>query len=84
MAFLFSAKYYILFEIAMPDMIHHSGSTSGQSNGGRPSGSGGTGQPFTLSKHKKVEIPTTSILSHHAQTPVRREPTDLGIPYPSG
>ena len=68
----------------MPDMIHHSGSTSGQSNGGRPSGSGGTGQPFTLSKHKKVEIPTTSILSHHAQTPVRREPTDLGIPYPSG
>jgi len=69
----------------MPDMIHHSGSSSGQSNGARPSGSGNTGQPFTLTKYKKVEIPTTSILSHHAQSPVNRgEPADLGIPYPSG
>ena len=68
----------------MPDMIHHSGSSSGQSNGARPSGSGSTGQPFTLTKYKKVEIPTTSILSHHAQSSVRGEPADLGIPYPSG
>lgn len=66
----------------MPDMIHHSGPSSGHSNGSRPSGTN-SGQPFTLTRHKKVEIPATSILSH-PQNATRREPSDLGIPYPSG
>lgn len=66
----------------MPDMIHHSGSSTGHNNGSRPSATN-SGQPFTLTRHKKVEIPATSILSH-AQNVNRREPIDLGIPYPPG
>ena len=67
----------------MPDMIHM-GSSTGHSNGAtRPSNATNSGQPFTLTRHKKVEIPATSILSH-AQNATRREPSDLGIPYPSG
>jgi len=69
----------------MPDMIHHnSPSSSGQGgSGARPSGSL-TSQPFTLTFHKKVEIPSTSSLNnnHAAQHAIRRaEPSDLGIPY---
>lgn len=55
----------------MPDVMN-------QNNGGpRASGS----QPFTLTRHKKVEIPSTSVLGGQQ---VRREPADLGIPYPAG
>ncbi len=68
----------------MPDMIHLGGSSTGHSNGAaRPSNAANSGQPFTLTRHKKVEIPATSILSHN-QNVARREPSDLGIPYPSG
>lgn len=70
----------------MPDMIHMSGSSSGHSNGsGRSANTPNGGQPFTLTRHKKVEIPSTSILNHtqNASRPMR-EPSDLGIPYPSG
>lgn len=68
----------------MPDMIHLGGSSSGHNNGApRSSNAANSGQPFTLTRHKKVEIPATSILSH-TQNVSRREPSDLGIPYPSG
>ena len=67
-------------------MIHlggHGGSSSGHNNGAnRPSNVPSNGQPFTLTRHKKVEIPATAILSH-TQNGTRREPSDLGIPYPS-
>ena len=70
----------------MPDMIHlggHGGPPSGHNNGAnRPSNVPSNGQPFTLTRHKKVEIPATAILSH-TQNATRREPSDLGIPYPS-
>ena len=67
-------------EINMPAdmMMHHnspSSSPSQNNNGPRPSP-----QPFTLTKHKKVEIPTTNHLNS-AQHAIRREPPDLGIPY---
>lgn len=58
----------------MPDVIN-------QNNGG--SRASGSAQPFTLTRHKKVEIPTTSVLGHPAAQN-RREPADLGIPYPAG
>lgn len=68
----------------MPDMIHLGGSSSGHNNSAtRSTNMANNGQPFTLTRHKKVEIPATSILSH-AQNVARREPSDLGIPYPSG
>ncbi|XP_032792017.2 formin-2 isoform X2 [Daphnia magna] len=69
--------------IEMPDMIHLGGSSSGHNNSAtRSTNMANNGQPFTLTRHKKVEIPATSILSH-AQNVARREPSDLGIPYPS-
>ena len=69
-------------------MIHHTSGSSGlNTNGVRPvpiAGMGQQAQPFTLSRHKKVEIPATSILHSHSQNSMSREPADLGIPYPSG
>jgi len=70
----------------MADMIHLNSGPSGlpsgtNNNGGRPiPGMGPVSQPFTLSRHKKVEIPATL---GHSQNSMRREPADLGIPYPS-
>ena len=75
----------------MPDVLHqqHAGPNGSAGGNGRPSGlSGSTGSiqqsPFTVSRHKKVEIPGTAILnSHSGNTSARREPADLGIPYPA-
>ena len=72
----------------MADMIQLSSGPSGlppgtNGNGVRPIlNAGPVAQPFTLSRHKKVEIPATSTLGH-SQNSIRREPADLGIPYPS-
>ena len=70
--------------LTMADMIHlNSGPSGNNSNVVRPiQNLGPVAQPFTLSRHKKVEIPATSTLGH-SQNFMNREPADLGIPYPS-
>ena len=69
--------------ICVPDMIHHTGTSSPNGKQVQNSVNGSQQNPFTLSRHKKVDIPATSIFNH-SQNAVRREPADLGIPYPPG